>query len=216
MRLIKRREPPFKTVDEAFDFFQKHGSDEFRKKIGQYFQSIGNLHFKVALMFFPVYLALASIVFLFDYKEINYQTYLLLKFLHIPARNPYGWNVSFILSFVFNLMISIFVIRAYDFSLLRKITKIRRKVKFFFACMGLFFMLLVPVFVVPIATLPVKSSACTLYSSPCWLQSDSMFFYANILLYMEFWCIFLILITFFYSKFSPNFTQENFHIKDKL
>lgn len=203
MPLIKPRTPPFATKEEALEFLKRHGDYEFKKKIEKYSHSLQNLHVKLLVFIFPLYIALASLVWLFDYKEINYQAYLFLRFLHIPVQHPYGWNVSYILSFLINIILFFPIIKAYDFSLIRKIVRVKRDQLFVFYVRHIFFILIIFffLFVAQIATMPKRSTACTV-ATYCWLQSDSMFLHSSLLLYMGFSGVSIMLTIFLYIRFT--------------
>lgn len=153
MPIIKKIEPPFKTVEEAiavanqhkpyeylwkegyvnfYVFSERYKPGEFQKKVSEYVDNALVYYGAISLFIFPFYICLCSLIFLFDYQEINYKIYLFLKSLYIPIRDPYGWNFSFLISFFINLLLFNHMRRSYNFSILIKSTKINHPVRYFF------------------------------------------------------------------------------------
>ena len=46
-------------------------------------------------------------------------------------QDPYGWNLSFVFAFLINIFIFIYILKAYDFLVIKKATKVRYSVKYF-------------------------------------------------------------------------------------
>ena len=226
MKIFKPKKPPFKTVEEALvvanqhkaneylwkeghcsyeAFCRKYPADEFKNKIQEYSHNAMNLHGILMISFFPVYLGLSSLIWLFDYKSINYQIYLFLRFLHLPMQDPYGWNLSFLLSFIVNFSIFIFIVKSYDFSIIKKVTKFSisfHAIFYYTFITSLAFLFLFSAF---IATLPKPSNACTM-ATLCALHSDSMFLYSSVLLYKFFACFFVMITALIYGlRFGINY-----------
>lgn len=208
MPIIKKIEPPFKTVEEAiavanqhkpyeylwkegyvnfYVFSERYKPGEFQKKVSEYVDNALVYYGAISLFIFPFYICLCSLIFLFDYQEINYKIYLFLKSLYIPIRDPYGWNFSFLISFFINLLLFNHMRRSYNFSILIKSTKINHPVRYFFCSI----MMLIMIFLFVIAsfiTMPEKADPCT-RGSLCFLNSDSMFLYASTMSFIIFFGI---------------------------
>lgn len=225
MGLIKRREPPFQTVEEAiavgnqhkpyeyllkeghmdvYDFHHKYKPREFEFKVKEYVDSMLNAYMWRSVIMFPLYLWLCSLIWLFDYKEVNYQIYLFLKSLYLPMQDPYGWNLSFIFVFLINIFIFIYMLKAYDFSVIRKATKIKYSAKYFACIIGLLIMSFIS-FIIGFITLPVKSNACT-RGSLCFLESDSMFLRSAVVLYGSWFGGLFMLLIVYGMRINPVFS----------
>lgn len=86
MGLIKRREPPFQSIEDIRelvpDFEAQKGryklmprykfEREIEEKITKYADSMAAIYIKLLFISFPIYLGLASLVWFFDYKQIDY------------------------------------------------------------------------------------------------------------------------------------------------
>lgn len=209
MRLIKCREPPFKTVEEVNEFIKKYGANIFTHIVIKYQQSLCMTYMRYMAVFFPIYIGLSSIVLLFDYKEINYATAKILEFFYIPVRNPYGWNVSLILSAVMHILAFSLAIRTHDFSLLRKVTKLRISFKYIVRNIMLFLCMLASIFAAYSLTLTKQAETCTLLTA-CFLYSDNMFLDSSFTLYV----IFFLVIIFAYSILYGCRFGEDFDLVD--
>ncbi|SUO92209.1 hypothetical protein [Suttonella indologenes] len=222
MRLIKRREPPFKSIEDTrkmvHDFEVKKGSYEFmpkykfereiKEKITKYVDSMFITYVKLLFISFPIYLALASLIWFFNYKEINYQIYLFLKFFYLPMQHPYGWNLSFVLSFIINTWIFIEVKKAYDFSLLKEITMVKRPIKYIISILFFILLLFFILICAFLFTLTKQGNACTMRDL-CILYSDSMFLHSTTLLFMAFSGIYFLILTICILKFSFKYAEIN-------
>ena len=224
MGLIKRREPPFKTVEEAiavgnqhkpyeyllkeghmdvYDFHHKYKPREFEFKVKEYVDSMLNAYMWSSIIMFPLYLWLCSLIWLFNYKEVNYKIYLFLKSLYLPMQDPYGWNLSFVFAFLINIFIFIYILKAYNFLVIKKATKVRYSVKYFMLnIFSLIFFLISCI--CGFATLARKSNACT-RGSLCFLESDSMFLSSAVFLFLSWSIVFGSLLFIYYIRLNPMF-----------
>lgn len=222
MGLIQRREPPFKSIEDIRemmrDFEAKKGryqsmpkykfEREIKEKITKYVDSMATTYVKLLFLSFPIYLALASLIWYFDYKKINYQIYLFLKFFYLPMQNPYGWNLSFVLSFVINTWIFIEVKKAYNFSLLKEITAVKHRIKYIKTIIFSMLMLLFCLFCAFFFTLTKQGDACV-RGTLCILYSDSMFLHSTTGLFVVFAGIYSLIICIHIFRFSFKYIGIN-------
>lgn len=214
MKLIRKIDPPFETVEEVIAFINKHGENTFVQIVIKYQQSLCMTYMRYMAIFFPIYIGLSSIVLLFDYKEINYATGKILEFFYIPVRNPYGWNVSLILSAVMQILAFSLAIRTHDFSLLRKVTKLRISFKYIVRNIMLFLCMLGSVFAAYSLTLTKQAETCTLLTA-CFLYSDNMFLDSSFTLYVTFFLVIVFAYCILYGcRFGEDF--DVIYVEDML
>lgn len=178
MNYLKAPEVPFKTVEEAKNYIQENGEDKFLFLAEKYQQSLGGRHTILSFLLFPVYFALVSLILLFDYEKINQATAKILEFFYIPVDNPNGWNLSMVLAFLSNVGLLIYLSRQYDFSVFKKLIKVKFTFKYVFLMLFMFVVFMVSLFMGYSFTLTRQTDSCT-SRSLCGLYTDNMFVHSS-------------------------------------
>ena len=135
--------------------------------------------------FFLLYALLSSCIFLFDVGEVNVYFYHALTAIHIPVRSEYGWNLTYFLALMFNLINFFILITKYRVRWIKGIIKYdsfgsRAKafyIKYIYAFM--FCLMLLATYVIPAHS----GGDCTGLRDMCFLYTKNMFLYSMFLCY---------------------------------
>ena len=192
----KADESGVSNPQEAMEYIHNNSMDAFiyvRKAIGEQI-ALQYLIYSVKLIF--IYFFLLMLVYgLIDEKWINHVLYNILTYLKIPIRAPNGWNVSYVLAFLFNIFIFYKVIKHENpfwyFVLVR--CQVKGRLNIISAKIGLF---LISLAVFPLGyyiTPDFKGGECGLIRDMCFLYTKSMFFFDSLMTYLMCMMFFLIL-----------------------
>lgn len=123
-------------------------------------------------------------------------------------QNPYGWNLSFVLSFVINTWIFFEVKKAYDFSLLKEITAVKHRIRYIKTIIFSILMLLFCLFCAFFFTLTNQGDDCV-RGTLCILYSNSMFLHSTTELFVMFAGIYSLIICIHIFRFSFKYIEIN-------
>lgn len=200
MRLIKRREPPFKTVEDALDFIKNNSLRSFLDEIKLYQDYLFSLYLRLIIIVFPFYLILSSVIFLFDdYGKINEDIYKFLNFIKIPMHSANGWNFSYVLSFIFNLYVFV-VITKRNIRWVNKITRIDFSflLNYMLAKTFLIFIVLFLFVTAHYVTLASRQTSHCIMADLCWLHTENMFLYSSCMVYLFHYVVFMLIFGLFF------------------
>lgn len=196
--LFKKPIQPFSSVEEASDFISRQGLQEFLEIMAKYQNSLFNLNIKMAVLYFFIYFGLSSLIFLFDYNKINKTIFEFAKNIGIPIKDPYGWNLSFFLSLLFNIYIFISTIKHGCRWVNKKIICFQNIYLVNYVVITFFSILVAGLmFYLSFYTLNAKSKECTLFSF-CWLETENMFYSSIFFIYAMHWVTFIIFFICFF------------------
>ena len=206
MNLFAAPKLPFETVEEAIDYIQENGEKKFLDLMLNYRNDLLSRQTILLFLLFPVYLALASLILLFDYDKINQATAKVLEFFYIPVDNPNGWNLSMVLAFLTNIGLLIYLSRQYNFSVFRQLTRVKFSFKYIFLLFFVFCFFVLGLFMGYIFTLTKQTDSCTLRTL-CGLYTDNMFVHSSVALYTVFCIVGMTTCVMVYSRFYEKFCK---------
>lgn len=200
MGLIKRREPPFQTVEEALDFIKNNSLRSFLGEIKLYQDYLFSFYLRLIVIMFPLYLIVSSVIFLFDdYEKINEDIFNFLNFIKIPIHSANGWNFSYVLSFIFNLYVFIVITRR-NIRWVNKITRIDFSflLNYMLAKTFSIFIILFLFIIAHYIALTSKKTDYCIMADLCWLHTENMFLYSSFMIYLFHYVAFMLIFGLFF------------------
>lgn len=198
MTLIKI--PPFKDEREVLELFDKIGSEKFVSAVFVYFENMTIIYLIVGVLMFPIYLWLSSLIFFFDYNEVNQKIYDFLRMFYIPVLHPHGWNLSLVLSFSISLLLYLIFRRIYKIRMFKEIVVISAPFRYYRSVLSAYLFGMIAIVFPIFITMAPKSKACTFHDF-CFLQSDTMFLRSSFLLYWFYYLGFFVFLFLSSAKF---------------
>lgn len=210
---------PINALDnrkKALVFIEKYAISGFLYAAGKIQNHIKWQWLKWAALLFPIYLALAALIYLGDKDAINAFFYRLFEWLHIPVRSPHGWNYGAFLALLFALLQTGIMTkyRRYLYWLRRYIYYQHPLRIYFLILLGFPIMVFLLFLFYLFADMQHPSAKCE--EILCLLETEDMFFAATILCYSTIMLIQLMLYGLFCSVFYLNHERRDEEIDDAI